>query len=70
MRPRGSLTTRPAARSTARLVTEADAHTDEAHRRELDLIDQIADARAELAAMRCAAVWARLYHGFDGLSAA
>ena len=45
------------------LVKDADSHADEAHRRYRDLIDQAAEARAELFAMRRAAVWARLYPG-------
>jgi hypothetical protein len=46
-----------------RLVKEADSYADEARRRYLELIDQLADARADLAAKRSAAVWARLYPG-------
>ena len=44
-----------------RLVKDADSHADDAHRRYLDLIDQLAEARAELAASRRSTVWARLY---------
>lgn len=44
-----------------RLVKEADSYASEAHARYLELVDQLADARADLAAKRSAAVWARLY---------
>lgn len=44
-----------------RLVKEADSHADQAHRRYLELIDELAEARAELYGLRRAAVWARLY---------
>ena len=44
-----------------RLVKEADGHTERAHRRYLELIDALAEARADLFATRRAAVWARLF---------
>lgn len=46
-----------------RLVKEADSYASEAHARYLELVDQLADARADLFAKRSAAMWARLYPG-------
>jgi len=44
-----------------RLVKEADSYASEAYARYLELVDQLAEARADLSAKRSAAVWARLY---------
>lgn len=44
-----------------RLVKEADSYADEAHARYLELVDKLAEARADLFGLRRAAVWARLY---------
>ena len=46
-----------------RLVKEADSYASEAPARYLELVDQLAEARADLAAKRSAAVWARLFPG-------
>lgn len=46
-----------------RLIKEADSQADEAHSHVLQLIDQLAEARADLFAKRRATVWARLYPG-------
>jgi hypothetical protein len=48
-------------RHRGRLTKDADRYADEAQRRYLDLIYQLADARAELAAAQRATVIARLY---------
>jgi hypothetical protein len=44
-----------------RLVKEADSYADEAYVRYHELVDQLAEARADLFAKRRAAVWVRLY---------
>jgi hypothetical protein len=46
-----------------RLVRDADRLADDAHRRYLELVDQLTNQRAELQASRRATVWARLYPG-------
>jgi hypothetical protein len=51
------------AKHRARLVKDADGHADEAHGRYLELVAELAEARAELAAARRATIFARLYPG-------